>query len=199
MLDNPDVAASIAAANEAEGKGLHSDRAAHATAALAAWTAAVHPKPGPEPKGALAASERLAFVQKDPAWRDRFFAGDVATRQEFDRLNEAIAAAPAHDLAILGVVPPAELDLNAGAVAGGPEMVGAAADLRDAGISTGEMQHFLNDGKYSQAEHTLAQRTQAEAMSDPKFLTAWRAGHPGAKRIMAAVGMVLAAGVDPSL
>jgi hypothetical protein len=76
---DPTVQVHIDAANLAESQGNHAARSASATEALKAWGAKMHPVPGPEPRGALAASERLAHVQKDPGWRDKFFAGDTAT------------------------------------------------------------------------------------------------------------------------
>jgi hypothetical protein len=161
------IDASIAAANAAEARGDHSARAAAATAALNAWSAAIRPPPPAEPTDAVGASARLAHLQKDRAWRDRYFAGDQQAVREFNSLNEKIAAADPYALAIAGHAPPDGVDENAGAVAGGREMVAAAAHLRDLGFSDGDIHELFNgqltdDGKPLTIEEMRAGAKGAE-------------------------------------
>src|SRR5258707_12592138 len=139
MLDNPDVQAHMAAADRAEQTGDNTGRAAAASAALDAMKAALHPVPSATPANAVEASQRLDHLNKSAEWRAKFFAGDTATVNEFNALNAKIAAADPVELAIAGVVPPAEVDENAGAVAGGRELVEGAKHLREFGFTDGNI------------------------------------------------------------
>jgi len=132
-----DVQAFIDTANCAEATQDHGARASAADAALKAWASAYHQVPGADPKDAVQAGQRLEHLQKDAAWRDRYFRGDGATVQEFDRLNEQIAAADAVELAINGVTPPSSVDENSGALPDGTTLRDGAAHLAETYGATG--------------------------------------------------------------
>ena len=119
--------------------------------------------------------------------------------REFDALNAAVAAGDPVELAMAGITPPPEVDENAGAVADGSVMVAAAKQWATFGVPDNDIAHALADGKYSAKEYALAQRVQAEALSDKNFVEKWKAGNPKAQRIMWACSAVLAAGIDPAL
>jgi hypothetical protein len=173
------IDASIAAANLAEEQGNHSARAAAASEALNKWSAAMRPVPSAEPQDAIGASARLAHLQKDRAWRDRYFAGDQQARRELDQLTKTVSEADPYALAIAGHAPPDGVDENAGAVAGGREMVAAAAHLRSLGFSDGSIHEALSgklvdDGTPLTAEEMAAGAAGAErilqrAAKDPEL------------------------------
>src|SRR5258708_7424118 len=137
------IDASIVAANLAEQQGNHSARAAAATEALNKWSAAMRPVPSAEPQDAIGASARLAHLQKDRAWRDRYFAGDQAAVKEFNQLNGMVASADPVELAIAGVAPPDSIDENFGAVPSGPDLVIGAKNLSEIGFTDGEIREVL--------------------------------------------------------
>jgi hypothetical protein len=196
------VDASISAANLAESQGDHAGRAAAATAALNAWSAAL--RPPAEPPDAVGAAARLDHLNKDRAWRDRYFAGDTAAVKEFDDLNEKIAAADPVALAVAGVAPPDGVDENAGAVAGGREMVAAATHLRDLGLSDGDIGELFHgqladDGKPLTAEEMAAGAKGAEhivqrASKDPELRRRILAGDSALLNELTMLSAVIAAG-----
>jgi hypothetical protein len=195
--------AAIANANAAEARGDHAGRVAAATAALDLMKAAYSPTPSATPTDAAGAGARLAHLEKDAAWRARYFAGDAAARQEFRALTTMLSADPV-SLAAQGITPPAEVDENNGAVAGGPELVAAFDHFRDMGEMTTEqdmaiVEGFMRDRKYDRAEYALAEQIHTELTNDPQFLTKLKSGDPFTQKMFLRTSMVLAAGVDPSL
>ena len=195
--------AGIANANRCEQVGDHAGRVAAATAALKLKEAAYRPTPSANPTDAAGAGARLAHLEKDVAWRARYFAGDAAARQEFRSLTTMLSADPV-SLAAQGITPPSEVDENNGAVAGGPELVAAFDYFRDMGEMTTEqdtaiLEGFMRDRKYDRAEYALAEQVHAELTSDPKFLEKLKSGDPFTQKIFLRTSMVLAAGADPSL
>jgi hypothetical protein len=205
MTDIPaDVQAGIAAANAAEIAGDHSARAAHATAALNAWSAALRPTPPAEPQDAPGAAARLAHLQQDRAWRDRYFAGDTAAVKEFNQLTKTVSEADPVALAVAGVAPPDGVDENAGAVAGGREMVAAATHLRDLGLSDGDIHELFSgqltdDGKPLTAEEMAAGAAGAEhilqrASKDPELRRRILSGDSALLNELTMFSAVIAAG-----
>jgi hypothetical protein len=176
---DPAVQVHIDAANLAESQGNHQARSASASAALAAMAAAFHPVPGPEPRGAIQAAARLEHIQKSPEWRDKFFAGDVSTRAEFDRLNQMVAAAPPHDLALFGIEPPSSVDENAGQIvsehdlpAGAAYLIDRYGDIGAKEILRGEL--VGDDGKVLPIDEVIrrvdrAERLLAHIHRDPEY------------------------------
>jgi hypothetical protein len=205
MSDIPaDVQAHIDSANLAESQGNHAGRAAAATAALNAWSAALRPTPSAEPQDAVGASARLEHLQKDRAWRDRYFAGDTATVNEFNALNAKIAEADPVELAIAGHAGPSSVDENFGSVAGPGEMVAAAAHLREAGLVDGDIGELFrgqltDDGKPLTAEEMAAGAKGAEhilqrASKDPELRRRILAGDSALLNELTTLSAVIAAG-----
>jgi hypothetical protein len=115
--------AAIANADAAKKAGDHAGRAAAATAALKLMEAAYHPTPSATPTDAAQATALLEHRGKDPAWREKFFAGDAATVEEFHRLNKLVADTPDVERA-LSNAPRGSFEVEARAS-------GAEASLRD--------------------------------------------------------------------
>src|SRR5215468_9790548 len=168
-MDNPAVPADVqaaidahmAASDRAQAVGDHASRAKHASDALALLTQAWHPTPSAAPQTGVEAAARLAHLNKDPAWRDRFGAGDVAARREFDDLNKMVAEADPVSLALAGVAPTSSVDQNGGAVINERDLPAAAQHLRDMGLSEADTGEFLRgqltaDGKPLTAEEMAA-------------------------------------------
>jgi hypothetical protein len=202
---NAQVADAIAKANQAESSGLHSDRAAHATAALTAWADARRITPPEQPQSATEAGQRLDFLNRDPAWRNKFMAGDTAARREFDRLNAQVAAGDPTELALAGVSPAASVDQNSGAIIGESDLPAAVGHLRDHGYSdlhireilTGEL--LADDGsKLSEAQIAErvvnAERMQDRLSRDVEFRRKYLSGDRDAAAILGAVTATIAAG-----
>jgi hypothetical protein len=195
--------AAVANANRCEQVGDHAGRAAAATAALKLKEAAYRPTPSATPTDAAGAGARLAHLEKDAAWRARYFAGDAQARQEFRALTTMLSADPV-SLAAQGITPPSEVDENNGAVAGGPELVAAFDHFRGMGEMTTEqdtaiLEGFMRDRKYDAAEFALAEQVHTELTNDPKFLEKLKSGDPFTQKMFLRTSMVLAAGADPSL
>src|SRR5260221_1277156 len=108
------IDASIAAANAAEARGDHSARAAAATAALNAWSAAMRPVPTTTPSNAVEASQRLEHLNKSAEFRAKYFSGDAATVGELNRLTEMVASADPIELVLNGIAPADSVDENSG-------------------------------------------------------------------------------------
>jgi hypothetical protein len=144
-------------------------------------------------------------LNKSAEWRAKYFAGDTATVNEFNALNAKIAAADPVELAIAGVVPPAEVDENSGAVAGGRELVEGAKHLRESGFSDGNIgeiyrgQLVTDDGRRLSAEETAARVAEAErftrdATKDPDFRRKFLSGDQASRQLMDRASAIIAAG-----
>jgi hypothetical protein len=178
---NPQVAESIAKANQAEGSGLHSDRAAHATAALSAWADARRSVPSATPKDAVEAGQRLEYLTtKDRNFQERYTAGETSARREFELLTTAIAGADSVSLALGGVVPADSVDMNSGALPGPREQVAGVQHLREVGFSDAAIEQVYRgdprfddgsrpDGATLAAKVSEAENWMARAMKDGDF------------------------------
>jgi hypothetical protein len=202
---NADVSSAIARANQAEASGLHSDRAAAATAALTAWADARRTIPSATPKDAVEAGQRLQHLEKDPAWRNSFAAGDSATVKEFHALTDQIASGDAVSLALAGVSPAASVDQNSGSLVGERDLPAAVNHLRDRGytdmhvreILTGEL--LADDGsKLSEAQIAErvanAERLQERLGRDAEWRRKYLSGDRDAAAVLGAVTATIAAG-----
>jgi len=96
------IDSAIANANAAEAAGNHAGRIEAARAALALKAAQFRPEPQANPSDAKGASARLAYLEKDAEFRQAFFAGHPAAREEFDRLNQLLANADPIERALTG-------------------------------------------------------------------------------------------------
>jgi hypothetical protein len=146
----------------------------------------------------------LAHLQKDRAWRDRYFAGDQQARRELDQLTKTVSEADPYALAIAGHAPPDGVDENAGSVAGGREMVAAAAHLREAGFSSGDIHELFSgqltdDGKPLTAEEMAAGAAGAQSLldratRDPEMRKKILSGDTAAVKDLTTLSAVIAAG-----
>jgi hypothetical protein len=202
---NVEVATAIAKANQSEASGLHSDRAAAATAALTAWAEARRTIPPQNPQGALEAGQRLAHLEKDPAWRNSFAAGDSATVKEFHALTDQIASGDAVSLALAGVSPAASVDQNSGSIIGERDLPAAVNHLRDRGYTNGHIREILtgkllaDDGSElneAQINERVKNGERAfERLSrDPTWRKAYLAGEREAADLLRAITATFAVG-----
>jgi len=205
MTDIPaDVQIHVDAANLAESQGNHAGRAAAATAALNAWGAAMRPTPSAEPQDAVGASARLAHLQKDPAWRGKYFNGDQEARAEFGKLTGMVAAADPIDLVMNGVAPPDGVDENSGMTPSGRDLVAGAKHLSEIGFTTGEIREVLtgkledDTGPLTPAEIAAGaaggQRWLDRATKDATFRKSLLEGDRSAREMFDRICAVVAAG-----
>jgi hypothetical protein len=203
--NDPTVQVNIAAANSAEASGDHAGRAAAATAALAAWKASMQTTPPAQPQNAAEAGQRLDFLNRDPAWRNKFMAGDTAARREFDLLNAQVAAGDATELALAGVAPAASVDENSGSIVGERDLPAAVNHLRDRGFSDGHIREIMsgkliadNGQPLTEAEISErvvnAERMQERLSRDAEWRRKYLSGDRDAAALMGAVSATLAVG-----
>jgi hypothetical protein len=198
------IDASISAANLAEQQGNHSARAAAATAALNAWSAAMRPVPTATPSNAVEASQRLDYLNKSAEFRTKYFAGDSATVKEFNDLNEKIAAADPIEFAIAGQAPPDSIDFNFGAVPSGRDLAAGAKHLSEIGFTSGEIREVLTGNLVDDAGPLTpveiaagaegGQRWLDRATKDTTFRKSLLEGDRTAREIFDRICAVIAAG-----
>jgi hypothetical protein len=143
-------------------------------------------------------------LNKSPEFRAKYFSGDQQARREFDQLTKTVSEADPYALAIAGHAPPDGVDENAGAVAGGREMVAAAAHLRDLGFSDGDIHELFNgqltdDGKPLTIEEMRAGAKGAEhilqrAGRDPELRRRILSGDAALLNELTMLSAVIAAG-----
>jgi hypothetical protein len=203
--DDPVIQGYINAANAAETSGDANARASAATAALTAMAEAQRSIPSATPATAVEAGKRLEHLGKDAAWRDRYLAGDVSAKHEFELLNSQIRAADPVELAIGGVTPPAGLDENSGSIVGEHDLPAAVNHLRDRGytdmhireIMTGKL--LADDGRELSDAQIVERVTNAERQlerlsKDAEFRRKYLSGDKDAASIMSAITATIAAG-----
>jgi hypothetical protein len=192
---NPEVMASISAANQAEAAGNADARVAAATRALTAWADARRTIPPENPAGAIEAGQRLEHLSKDAAWRNKFMAGDTAARREFDLLNAQVATGDPTELAIAGVKPAASVDKNSGALPDARDLPVGVQHLRERGYPDHQIREILSgtlladDGKplsegEVQAKVTAAEAWLERASRDAEFRRKYLSGDRDAAGVM---------------
>jgi hypothetical protein len=205
MLDNPNIAAGIAAANAAEASGQHEARAAAASATLKAWEAAYRPAPSAQPTDAIGAAARLTHLEKDAGWRNKLFAGEAQAREEMEALTALRAAGNDVDLAIAGHLPAPSVDENFGAVAGGPELVAGAAHLRELGFNDLNIAELYEgafvttDGKPLTQEEIAngvrrAEQDRTFMLRDPEIMKKYLSGDAAVRQNMDRLAMIIITG-----
>jgi hypothetical protein len=203
--DDPVVQANITAANVAEAGQNHSARAAAATAALDAWKTSMQTVPSATPANAVEAGQRLEHLNRDPAFRNKFMAGDTAARLEFDLLNAQVAAGDPTELALAGVAPAGSVDQNSGSIVGERDLPAAVNHLRDRGYSDLHIREIMTgrllaDNGEPMTEAQIAERvTNGERMlerlsRDSEWRRKYLSGDRDAAALLGAVTATIAAG-----
>jgi hypothetical protein len=170
-----------------------------ATAKLAEMHAALHPDPPANPGTPVEASARLAFLTKDPAWREKVLAGDAATRQEMDSLTKMVAEGDPTDGILAGVVPETMVEFQTPGVASYLEMAAAVPMLRNAGLRDEVIREILTDKKVGRREHEMTRLLQAEKMGDAEWRQRLLSGDFVARRELTLMSTILSATIDESL
>jgi hypothetical protein len=141
-----------------EARALHDE--------YAAW---YHQRSAPlTPSTPAEADARLAQLINDPVWAGKLVSGDLATRDEFHRLNELKANATVFDA--INQTP----DVSFGPGLGGPglsrrDQIDAAGHLRSQGASDAELELIFNDQPYPADIVRDARNFLPQMESDPNF------------------------------
>jgi hypothetical protein len=139
------------------------------------------PPPAPlVPSTPSEADARLAQLITDPDWISKLMNGDLATKEEWHRLNAMKAGLTPFDASA------ATGDISVGPGLDGPkvsrrEAIAAAADLRAQGASDAEIQLILNDEPYPSDVVRDARYWLPRMQSDP-FLRVPLPGYQEADR-----------------
>jgi hypothetical protein len=134
------------------------------------------------------AQVRLSALVNDPTWARRFSEGSFAERQEYQELQEIIAAG-ADESGMSVRVGDAE-------VVEGPhgirrsDLFGALSDLNRVGIPVQGLERIL-DGNFSDEDVAWAQQSLDRAMATPAWREALVSGDPTARHEMTAWSAVI--------
>ena len=133
---------------------------------LEAMAADFHAPPAPTlvPSNAREADVRLQQLISDPEWAGRLLDGDIATHNEFRRLNELKAGLTATDPLIDQIETTVAPGLPRRA------LISWAEDARSRGFTDEQINFFLNDGKFTRETVALAQRYLPRMEKDPTLL-----------------------------
>jgi hypothetical protein len=153
------------------------------------------PPPAPTPATATDAQTQMNVLAADPAWRDRFLAGDAAAKSEFANLTAKIVGSDSTDAALIDAA-------MAGAVAGsdlptadGRQMAGIAGWMRGLGISEPVIREHLEGKGVSSVEMKLIEGWKQRHLADEGFVDRFLRGDVEAKRLMSIANAVIARGV----
>jgi|SRR6516225_4387336 hypothetical protein len=122
------------------------------------------------PTTARDAEQRLAQLINDPEWARKLMSGDMATRDEFQRLSELKAFGNVGDaVADEALIETTIGDTGSGSLTRG-QMISAAEDMRRDGFSDEAIYHILNDGKFTADTVATAQFWLPRMERDPNLL-----------------------------
>jgi hypothetical protein len=190
------------ASNDPVDPGIHSLSSAEAGAVLDARAADFRPAPAPlVPSNASEARQRIAELSADPAFLKAYFAGDVETRKQMDRLNEMIAGATDADV-LSGGQDASLVEVTAGAEGlRRKDVLSAAADLRalwqDSDNCEAAIASVLDPNATVDADLlSNMQAWKAQALTDPAFIEMLMRGDLWATQRMTLANAVIAIGTD---
>jgi hypothetical protein len=158
-------------------------------------------QPAPlSPSTPAEADARLAVLIADPEWARRLMSGDVATRDEFEKLSALKAAADGVD--VIADPVPQVIETTVGAEGlRRQDVLSTAADLRklwsDSDNCEAAIASVLDPNATVDAD--LLQNMQAwkaQALSDPAFIEMWMRGDLWATQRMTLANAVIAIGTD---
>ncbi|MDI1343333.1 MAG: hypothetical protein PSV22_04415 [Pseudolabrys sp.] len=143
------------------------------------------PAPAAEITTPQDAAARLETLGGDKQWRDKFFAGDAAARQEFEALT-TLKAGP--DVRIDAAL--------AGAVNGGgqieildednpfttSQLASVVANFREDNLSDATIKQVIKGEAVSADEHRLAKETLSRLVGDREWAKKLLSGDVGARR-----------------
>jgi hypothetical protein len=149
----------------------------------------VQGSPPAPPATASEASARLDALGADRAWAQKFYSGDIAARQEFERLNVMVAeGGDKIDIAMLGQLPP-------GANGEIRELAGTAEFLRDVGIRDEVIRETLAGQEVTQAEHDATKRWLDQHTRDKEYTKKWLSGDPEVAKQMTLAHIILGSNI----
>jgi hypothetical protein len=163
--------------------------------ALARFEAASRPAPSAEPKTVNEALARRAALERDPEFLARLQRGDVASTEEFTKLNTMIAegASPV-DMAMAGLIPSGHLGETTT-----PEnpttvrtMALMAETYREWGLNEACVMEALEGAKHPPHIYREAMNRRAERMGDPEWTKRLLAGDFAANKEFVLLSSILA-------
>jgi hypothetical protein len=139
-----------------------------ATAELDRMSAALRPAPAPlAPTTARDAERRLEELKNNVDWYRKLMSGDIATRQEFDRLCALKAGAGVTELDPT-IEQNVETTIGMGLTR--RQLIGVAEDWRKDGLPDAAIEHILADGKFTPETVRLAQEVLPRMEADPDLI-----------------------------
>jgi hypothetical protein len=139
------------------------------------------PPPSATPTSPREARQRLEALGSDVAWQERYAAGDIAARDEFQKLTEMVAGDKDPIPGLLrGEAPPNEVKISGATTS--REMAVAIAHLREDGITDPQIHELLSDKACTPEEIAAVQRLQTELHGTAAWVQKLLAGDHEAKR-----------------
>jgi hypothetical protein len=150
------------------------------------------------PDDARGAAARLAGLGSNAAWQEKFFAGDIEARAEFQRLTELAAGADAAADALAGTAPatPPMFEMTYGDQLPSSAISSAVTSLREIGFSDGTIADVFAGHTVTAKEHAMTKAHQAMRHSDPEWVRRWLAGGWVEQREAMLHAAILSAGVE---
>jgi BMFP domain-containing protein YqiC len=146
------------------------------------------PPPSATPSAPSEARLRLATLGRD--FLNRLEQGDVKTREEFDALT-TMAADDKDPVAALIAGQPAPNEVKVAGATTSREMAVAIAQLREEGISDGQLHQLLTDKPCTPEEIAAVGRLQASLHGTAEWVAKLLAGDAEARREQLLMSMVL--------
>jgi hypothetical protein len=164
---NIDLSANPAEAAEVRGD-IWSMTPEEATAVLAERSLDFRPAAPLAPTTARDAEQRLAQLISDPEWARKLMSGDMATRDEFQRLSELKPGITALD-PLAEQIGQVETTISDTGLTR-RNLISAAEDMRRDGFNEEAIYHILNDGKFTADTVATAQFWLPRMEQDPSLL-----------------------------
>jgi hypothetical protein len=135
---------------------------------LATMQAAYSPSASATPTTSHDADVRLQQLISDPAWSRKLLSGDIATKDEFQRLSELKAFGDVTGDAVAGGM---NVDTTIGEGLTRRDLISVAEDMRAEGTFNEEgIQLILNDGKFPREDVRVAQYWLGRMERNPELL-----------------------------
>jgi len=148
------------------------------------------------PANPVEASAQLTARTSDPAWAEKFFAGDVAARREFADLTAAVAKRDPIAEAIAGTAPTPGIETTINGELGSRIMADVVQTFRGAGLSDGAIRQALEGQKVTKQELEAAKRFQEMRHGDAEWVKKLLSGDYAAKRESLLLSIIFSVGAD---
>jgi hypothetical protein len=167
-----------------------------ATNALAAMSAASNPPPPLVPANAQDAKAQLDFLSRDTSWSQALMSGNVAARDQFNKLVEAAAAGDTVGDTLANIQEPEpifETTMNGQLPSRVVKEV--IAGMRDAGLSDAVIEQAMRGDKISRAEMAAAKAFQTMRHGDAAWVKCLISGEWSANREHQLMSIILSSDI----